>query len=360
VGAVALRVLLGLIAAVARSIRGNVALRAENEMLRTQLALLLARGRPRIRTNPAERAMLVVLARFCAWRDALVVVRPVTLIRWQRQGFRLLWRIRSRPSGRPPLPHEIRAVVRQMAADNPTWGVRRIRDEARIKLGVRVAAETVRKVIGFLPPSRRHTSGQRWSTFIHNHAGVTLATDLCTVVTLRFKVLYVLVMLEIGSRRIVHVNLTPNPDQRWIAQQMREAIPCDHGYRFLVHDRGTMFSASVDATLKAMGIRALKTPPHAPKANAYVERAIGTLRRECLDHLVPISHRHLRRILSEWVIHYNRGRPHQSLGPGIPDPPEGLSVADLPDRHRLPDGARIVATPVLGGLHHEYRLENVA
>ena len=190
--------------------------------------------------------------------------------------------------------------------------------------------------------------------------GVTLAADLCTIVTIRFQVLYVMVIMEIGSRRIIHTNVSPCPDQRWIAQQMREAIPCDHRYRFLVHDRGSVFSAAVDATLQAMGVGALRTPPRAPTANAYLERVNGTLRRECLDHLIPLSESHLRRILCEWVMHYNRSRPHQSLGPGIPDPPAGLPVEELPHRHRLPDGARVVATPILGGLHHEYRLETAA
>ena len=358
--AVLIQLGLDLTTTAARSLRTNAALRAENEMLREQLAVLLARGRPRVGVAPATQVKLALLARLCAWREVLVIVRPETLIRWQRAGFRLLWRMRSRRRGRPVLPHEIRAVIRRLAEENPTWGLRRIRDEARLKLGVRVAAETVRKVLGQAPPPRATGNGQRWATFLRNHAGQVLACDLFTVATVRFRVLYVLVFVELGSRRITHVAVTPSPNEVWMAQQMREAIPCEHGYRFLLHDRDSVFSAGVDGTVKRMGLRVLKTPPRTPVANSICERVIGTARRECLDHVIPLSEKHLRRILREWVAHYNRERPHQSLGPGIPQPAEGLPVAELPERHRLPEGARVVARPVLGGLHHEYRLERAA
>ena len=197
---------------------------------------------------------------------------------------------------------------------------------------------------------------QRWSTFVRNHARAIVATDLCTVVTARFQVLYVLVVMEIGSRRILHANVTAHPTSVWVAQQLRHAIPDDHSYRFLLHDRDAVFSADADRTAKAMGLRVLRSPVRAPQANSFCERLIGTLRRECLDWLIPFSEKHLRLILREWVEHYNRGRPHSSLGPGIPDPARRsagrLSVTATACR----PSSRVVAKPVLGGLHHEYRL----
>jgi len=168
------------------------------------------------------------------------------------------------------------------------------------------------------------------------HARAIVATDLCTVVTARFQVLYVLVVMEIGSRRILHANVTAHPTSAWVAQQLRQAIRDDHAYRFLLHDRDAVFSADADRAAKAMGLRVLRSPVRAPRANAFVERLHGTLRRECLDWLIPLNERHVRLILREWVEHYNHGRPHSSLGPGIPDPPDGVPAEPQPHRYRLP------------------------
>jgi putative transposase len=208
-----------------------------------------------------------------------------------------------------------------------------------------------------LPPRRRGGRGdQRWATFVRNHAKALVAMDLFTVVSASFRVYYVLVVMEIGRRTILHTNVTTNPSAPWICQQLREAIPCDHAYRFLIRDRAGNFNREVDETIRSFGIRPLRTPIRAPKANAYCERLIGTIRRDCLDYLIPLSHRHLRMILREYAAFYNRARPHSSLGPGIPEPPEGLPVEAQTDRHELPEGARVVSRPVLDGLHHEYRL----
>jgi len=166
--------------------------------------------------------------------------------------------------------------------------------------------------------------------------------------------------MEIGTRKILHTNVTASPTSFWVRQQLREAIPFDQPYRFLIHDRAANFNAQVDDTIKSFGMRPLKTPYRAPKANAHCERLIGTIRRECLDYLIPLSQNHLRRILDEYVAYYNHHRPHESLGPGIPDAAEGLPVEPHPDRHRLPEGMKVVSTPVLGGLYHTYRLEKAA
>ena len=187
-----------------------------------------------------------------------------------------------------------------------------------------------------------------------------VACDFFVTVTASFRVLYAFVIMEVGSRRILHVNVTDHPTAAWTAQQLREAIPYDHRYRFLIHDRDSIFSHEVDATITRLGLRVLRTPVRAPKANAYVERLVGTCRRECLDWLIPLNARHLLRVLREWMAYYNCARPHSSLGPGFPDPAEGLPAPLQPDRHRLPPGSRVTATPVLGGLCHDYRLDRAA
>jgi hypothetical protein len=167
-------------------------------------------------------------------------------------------------------------------------------------------------------------------------------------------------LMEVGTRRIVHCNVTAHPTAAWTLQQLREAIPSDHSYRFLIHDRDAIFSAEVDHRLKAFGLRVLHTPARAPKANAYCERLVGSVRRECLDFMIPLGEKHLRRILSEWVTHYNQGRPHLSLGPGIPERAAVSPPVQDHDKHSFPQDCKVVARMVLAGLHHEYRWERIA
>ena len=293
------------------------------------------------------------------WRDHLVVVTPDTVCRWHQQLASWLWRRKSCRGGRPPLPHEIRAVIARISKECPTWSPRRIRDEARLKLGVKVAEATVRKYLG-LDTGRPRGPSQRWMTFMRNHVDKVVATDLFTVWTAGFRTLYVLVVMHVGTRRILHVNVTSGAHSAWVEQQLREAVPTGHGWRFLLHDRDAVFTRHVDAVVTGLGLRVLRTPPRAPRANSFVERLIGTLRRECLDHLIVLDEPHLRKVLAEYVEHYNRGRPHMSLGPGIPDPPEGLPVELGESRHTLPAGSVVICRPVLNGLHHEYGLEKRA
>ncbi len=269
----------------------------------------------------------------------------------------MFWRWRSRKRGRPALPKNICELVRQMARENPTWGEERIANELSLKLGVRVSPRTVGKYLEGGQP--RGSSGQRWSTFVQNHANAIVACDFFVSVTASFRILYVFIAMEVGSRRILHCNVTQHPTTEWTIQQFREFLAFDHPYRYIIHDRDAIFSSALDATLKSFGVRVLKTPVRAPKANAFCERLIGTIRRECLDFLIPLGEGHLKRILREWVGHYNRGRPHSSLGPGIPEPPQAKVPASV-HRHKLPAGFRVTSTPVLGGLHHEYRLEKEA
>ena len=179
------------------------------------------------------------------------------------------------------------------------------------------------------------------------------------VVAATFRVIFVFVVLEVGTRRILHGNVTEHPTAEWTAQQFRMIVPGDQGHRFVIPDRDTIYSEGVDRTLEAMGLAVLKTPARVPQANTFCERLIGTIRRECLDFVIPMTERHLRAILREWISHYHRGRPHASLGPGIPDPRADLPVAQSAG-HRILDGYRVAVTPILDGLHHEYRLEGTA
>jgi transposase InsO family protein len=186
-----------------------------------------------------------------------------------------------------------------------------------------------------------------------------VACDFFISVTATFRLVYVFVAMEIGSRRILHYNVTEHPTAEWTIQQFREFLAYDHPYKCLIHDRDGIFSLSVDQALKGFGVRALKTPARTAQGNGYCERLVGTVRRECLDYLIPINERHLKSILKEFVVHYNRGRPHSALGPGIPEPPQAKFPASG-HRHKLPAEHRVKSTPVLGGLHHEYRLEKEA
>lgn len=330
----------------------RTALIAENLFLRKQLAFFKERNvRPRRITKSARLAM-IVLARFFDWRESLVVVKPDTFFKWHRTAFRMWWRWKSRKRGRPPLPKNIRELIREMDRENPTWGEERIADELKLKLGIKISPRTVRRYLDLDHP--RRDSGQKWRTFVGNHAKAIVSCDFFNSVTVTFRLLYVRAM-EIGSRRILHVNVTEHPTAEWTTQQFREFLAFDHPYRFLIHDRDSIFSSDVDTALKGFGVRVLKTPVRTPAANAFCERLVGSIRRECLDFLIPINERHLRRILTGFTSHYNRGRPHSALGPGIPEPPQD-SVPDSGHRHKLPTGYCVKSTPVLGGLHHEYSL----
>jgi putative transposase len=193
---------------------------------------------------------------------------------------------------------------------------------------------------------------------VRNHAGAMLACDFFVTITARFRALYAFVVLDVDTRRIVHWNVTEHPTTAWTVQQFRACVPGDQPQRFLIHDRDSICSAAVDDAVGAMGLTVLKTPVRCPQANAFCERLIGSIRRECLDWLILLNERHLRSVLQEWVAHYNQGRPHASLGPGIPNVP--LDKLAPAHGHRIPDGHRVVAAPILAGLHHEYRLESLA
>jgi transposase InsO family protein len=336
-------------------------LAAENLFLRKQLALYHERNiKPRRATN-ATRITLVWLARWFDWRQALAVVQLETFLRWHRQGFRLFWRWKSRP-GRPPLPPELQTLIRRMARENPTWGEERMANELLLKLGLRVSPRTVRK---YMPKRVDYGRGKRatyqcWQTCVRKHAQAIVACDFCVVVTATFRLLYVFVIMEHATRRMLHGNVTAHPTASWTLQQLREAIPADHGYHFLLHDRDSILSPQLDQHIRHLELKVLKTPPQSPQANALCERLLGTLRQECVDFVIPLAENHLRRLLSAWMQHYNHGRPHMALGPGMPQPLVALPALLQEQRHRLPAHGRVVVRPILGGLHHAYWQEEQA
>ena len=323
-------------------LRSHTGLLAENMALRHQLSVLQRTAR-RPRLKARDRIFWVWLSRIWTdWRSALVIVKPETVITWHRQGFKLYWRWKSRAGkpGRPRVDPEIRELIRRMSRENPLWGAPRIVDELAL-LGVHVAKSTVEKYMIKDGRPRSHT----WRTFIDNHIKDIAAVDFFTVPTVTFRILYCFVVLRLDRRCVVHFNVTTNPTAQWTAQQLVEAFPFNQAPRFLIRDRDGTYGHVVRERLRGMGIAEVLTAPRSPWQNGYAERLIGSIRRECLDHLIVLSERHLLRILGEYFEYYHRSRPHQSLDGNSPDPRDVESS----------DGRRVVGTAVLGGLHHTYR-----
>jgi len=305
-----------------------------------QQPLVLRRTAPaRLRLSNTDRLIFVWLYRlFPCLLDSSVIFKPETLVRWHRGGFRLFWRWKSRRrAGRPAAPTAIRSLVRQMSRQNPLWGAPRIHGEL-LMLGIEIAQSTVAKYM-----ERRHgPPSQGWKTFLRNHAPHIGAVDLFVVPTVGFNLLYGLVILRLGRRQLVWTGVTANPTAEWIARQITEAFPWDQAPRYLIRDRDASYGAVVTRRLRAIGIRDRPIAPRSPWQNGHVERLIGSIRRECLDHVVIFGEAHLRRVLRTYAGYYNGVRTHLALGK---DAPFGRPVQVV---------GRIVPVPILGGLHHQY------
>jgi len=327
-------------------VRRRYDLLLENALLRQQV-IVLSRTVKRPTFTPWDRAVLVLLAsRLRAWASALLIVQPATLLRWHRQGLRRFWRRTSAPRTQPsPLATATIDLITQMARDNPLWGAERIRGEL-LKLDIRVSKRTIQKYMRQVPRSR--PSGQDWVTFLRNHAHETWACDFLQVTDLLFRPLFGFFLVELGSRRVVHVGVTRHPTDVWVAQQLREATPYGVRPRFLLRDNDAKYGAHFAHLAEASGITVLRTPVRAPRANAITERFLRSVREECLDHLLLLGERQLRRVLREYVAYFNQARPHQGLGQRVPE----SGVSPGPTCH---DADNIVAIPVLGGLHHSYQ-----
>ena len=354
-----LRSIIGIFADVVRFgmlfFRSSSSIKGENLVLLRQLALHIERCVKPRRVDHATRVSLALFTRLCNWRDSVVNVRPSTIVRWHRLGWRIFWRLKCR-AGRPAIPAELRMLIRRMARENVLWGQERIAYELFLKLGIRDSPRTEAKYMPKRPPGQPR-GDQRWSTFLMSHAKAIIACDLFVPVTATFRVLSVFVVIEHGRRRLAHVNVTAHSTAEWTLQQLREVVGDRHTHRYLIHDRDRIIAKQLDDSIRALGLKVLKSPGASPKANAIGERVIGTIRRECLDWLIPLSAAHLRAILREWFAHYNGVCCHGALGPGVPDPPTEVSLLPrLNSRHRLPAGALVLAKSILGGLHHEYSL----
>ena len=291
----------------------------------------------------ADRLFWVVLSRlWSGWRDILVIVKPETVIGWHRKGFRRFWTRKSRRGkpGRPPVSSEVRGLIRRMSRENPLWGAPRIHGELRM-LGFDVSEAAVSKYM----PRHPKPPSQTWRTFLENHVGCLASTDFFVVPTATFSLLFVLVVLRHERRRIVHIGTTAHPTAAWVAQQIREAFPWETAPRYMIRDRDRVYGIAFRSRIKAMGIEEVVTAPRSPWQSPYVERVIGSIRRECLDHVIVLNERHLRTILLSYIDYYERSRTHLALGK---DTPERRSVQ--------PAGAgQIVAFPQIGGLHHRYQ-----
>jgi len=321
--------------------RTQLHLRAENVALRHQLAIYQRTvKRPIIR--PEDRILWSWLSRCWArWRDVLVFVRPETVIAWQRKRFRDHWARLSKAGkpGRPQISVEIRELIRTISSANPLWGTPRIVGELG-KLGITVAKSTVDKY--------RVRSGNApsptWKAFLHNHVNDLVSIDFCIVPTIRFKLLYILVVLAHSRRRVIHFNVTANPAALWTAQQIVEAFPWDGAPKYLLRDRDAIYGGEFRKRVHAMDIEQVLSAPRSPWQNPFVERLIGTLRRDCLDHVIALNERHLRHVVAQYLDYYHDWRTHLSLSMDAPNP----RVV-----HPLDRGS-VVAFPELGGLHHHY------
>ena len=333
-------ILSALVSVLSFRFRSRASLELELVALRHQL-IVLRRQRPRrLRLHSADRLLWVCLYR--VWPrvlDALVLVKPATVVKWHRQGFRIYWWWRSRCPGRPKTSAEIRALIRQMSRANPLWGAPRIHGEL-LKLGIDVSQATVGRHL----PRRPKAPSPTWRSFLRNHMTAIAAVDMFMVATVTFKLLYAVIVLSHHRRRVIHFEVTQNPTQAWLAQQIIEAFPWDTAPRYLLRDRDTSYGICFQNRVRAMGIEELLTAPRSPWQNPYVERIVGSIRRDCLDHIIIFNERHLRRALSCYFRYYHRSRTHLSLNKDCPDP-----RAIQP-----PSAGKVVAFPEVGGLHHRY------
>jgi transposase InsO family protein len=305
-----IRLLCFVLAVWASPFKSKIRLAAENAALRHQLIVLRRKLRGRVQLANSDRWFLVQLYRwFPSILKVLTIIRPETLVRWHRAGFRSYWRWKSRSlGGRPRIEADLRALIRRISIENPLWGAPRIHGEL-LKLGFEVAQSSVAKYM----VKRRGPPSQEWRTFLCNHAPDIAAMDLFVVPTIGFSLLYAFVIVRLDRRNLVWINVTTNPTAEWVARQMTEAFPWDDAPKYLIRDRDRIYGAVVTRRLRAMGIRDKPTAPASPWQNGFAERLIGSIRRECLDHIIVFGEAHLCRILRSYACYYNHASQHPSV-----------------------------------------------
>lgn len=314
-------------------------LEAENAVLRHQLIVLRRKLRGRVRLTNSDRWFFIQLYRwFPSVLNAITIIQPETLVRWHRAGFRCYWRWKSSSlGGRPQIEADLRALIRRISIENPLWGAPRIHGEL-LKLGFEIAQSSVAKYM----VKRRGPPSQRWRTFLCNHSPDIAAMDLFVVPTIGLSLLYAFVIIRLDRRDLVWINVTTNPTAEWIARQITEAFPWNEAPRYLIRDRDRVYGTVVTRRLRAIGIRDKPIAQASPWQNGFAERLIGSIRRECVDHMIVLGEAHLRRILSTYAAYYNECRTHWSLN------------KDAPIHRAIQRAGSIISTPILGGLHHRY------
>jgi len=321
--------------------RSRTDLVVENALLHQQLIVLKRQiKRPQL-TDP-DRFRLVFLSHFTKfWKPSLHIVQPETLLRWHRELFRLYWRQKSQ--GKPKVSPETIRLIQKIAKENHLWGTERIRGEL-LKLGIEVSKRTIQKYMPKARPS--HVVSQTWATFLKNQAGEIWACDFAVVYDWLFRQWYIFVVMELKTRRIVHMGVTKYPTDEWTVQQVREATPWGRGPKYLIRDRDSKYATHFSAMAISSGIQELKTPYGTPQANGICERFMGSLRRECLDQILVQDGRHVQRVVSEYTAYFNQERPHQGISQCTP------AQYNLPKSK--PASGRITSKTILGGLHHSY------
>src|ERR1700730_16912160 len=327
------------LAVLASPFKSKSRLEAENAVLRHQLIVLRRKLKGRARLTNSDRWFVLQMYRcFPSILKVVTIVHPETLVSWHRAGFRRYWRWKSRRrGGRPRIEIELRALIRQMSAENPLWGAPRIHGEL-LKLGFSVAQSTVATYM----VKRREPPSQGWKTFLRNHAPDIAAMDLFVIPTIGFRLLYGFVIVRIDRRDLVWINVTTNPTAAWIARQITEAFPWDDAPGYMIRDRDRIYGAVVTRRFRAMGIRDKPIAPLSPWQNGFAERLIGSIRRECLDHIIVSGEGHLRQNLISCAAYYNSVRTHRSLH------------KDAPIWRPVQRTGVITSNPILGGLHHHY------
>jgi hypothetical protein len=325
------------LAILASPFKSKLRLEAENAVLRHQLIVLRRRPHGRVQLTSHDRWFFVQLYRwFPSILKVLMIVRPETLLRWHRAGFRCYWRWKSRRrAGRPQIETELRALIRRMSIENPLWGAPRIHGEL-LKLGFEVAQSSVAKYM----VKRRGPPSQGWRTFLHNHAPDIAAMDLFVVPTIGFDLLYAFVIVRLGRRDLVWINVTAYPTADWVARQITEAFPWNEAPRYMIRDRDRIYGAVVTRRLRAMGIRDKPTAPASPWQNGVAERLVGSIRRESVDHMIVLGEAHMSRILKSYARYHNGVRTRLN--------------EDAPVSRPVQRDGVIRSRAILGGFHHHY------
>jgi putative transposase len=307
--------------------------------LRRQLEIL-ARTTAKPRLRPSDRLFFSILTDvFISWKETLLIIKPETVVRWHQQGFKVYWRWKNRSAlGRPRIPQEQIDLIKQIAGDKPLWGAPRIHGEI-LKLGLDIAEATVQR---YLPRKPKRTTGQAWKTFLKNHSSEIISLDFFVVPTITFPLVHVLVFLSHHRRKIIHFNVTDHPTSEWASQQLRNAFCDELPLKFLIRDRDSKFGEAFTHSVEALGIRPILTAYRSPWRDGYVERVIGSIRRECLDHVIIANESHLRGILQSYLRYYNTQRTHLAVSKDSPDPREVQAHGE------------IEKVAVVNGLHHYY------